>query len=274
VILSHPASTMVASHPCARSQRTLIRRGYKPPVARRAGGPTYSCDADHHSGGHMSLLSRNVFITGGTGYIGAALTPALIARGFVVRALVRAGSATRLPVGAKGVTGDALNPASVAAAVQRGETIVHLIGTPHPNPSKALEFERVDLGSALISIAAAQHIGAPHFVYLSVAQPAPMMQAYQATRAKAESAIADARLTATVLRPWYVLGPGHRWPYLLLPAYAAAALVPGLRAGAQRLGLVTLRQMVTALVYAVENPPPVGSVRVVDVPGIRATGAR
>jgi hypothetical protein len=29
--------------------------------------------------------------------------------------------------------------------------------------------------------------------------------------------IKDAGLTATVLRPWYVLGLGHRWSLLLVP---------------------------------------------------------
>ena len=39
-------------------------------------------------------------------------------------------------------------------------------------------------------------------------------------------------------RPWYVLGPGHRWPYLLLPIYKFAELIPKTRKGALRLGLV------------------------------------
>jgi uncharacterized protein YbjT (DUF2867 family) len=76
-------------------------------------------------------------------------------------------------------------------------------------------------------------------------------------------------LTATILRPWYVLGPGHRWPYLLLPFYAVARLIPSKRETALRLGLVTLRQIVAALVRVVENPPPTGSIRIVEVRGIR-----
>jgi len=78
----------------------------------------------------------------------------------------------------------------------------------------------------------------------------------------------DARLTATVLRPWYVIGPGHRWPLLLKPFYAIAELVPAWRGGARRLGLVTLDQMVRAIVRAVEQPPPSGTIRIVDVAGI------
>jgi hypothetical protein len=74
-------------------------------------------------------------------------------------------------------------------------------------------------------------------------------------------------LKATVLRPWYVLGPGHRWPYLLIPFYRVCEWIPSTREGAQRLGLVTLPQMVAALVRAVENPAR--GVCVVEVPAIR-----
>jgi uncharacterized protein YbjT (DUF2867 family) len=86
--------------------------------------------------------------------------------------------------------------------------------------------------------------------------------------AAGEAAIADAGLTATMLRPWYVIGPGHRWPLLLAPFYALARLMPAWRDGARRLGLVTLEQMVGAIVRAVENPPPPGSRCVVDASAI------
>ena len=128
---------------------------------------------------------------------------------------------------------------------------------------------RIDLASARASVDAARRKGVAHYVYVSVAQPAPVMKAYVAARAEAEALIQNAKLTATVLRPWYVLGPGHRWPLLLTPVYALAALVPALRDGARRMGLITLTQMVAALAHAVENPPAAGTLRVVEVPEMR-----
>jgi uncharacterized protein YbjT (DUF2867 family) len=183
---------------------------------------------------------------------------------------VRPESLGRVPAGAMTVVGNALDAATFAPAVTTADTIVHLVGTPHPSPSKAAEFQRVDLPSILASVEAARRAQAAHLVYVSVAHPAPVMKAYIEARSAAERAIADAGLTATILRPWYVLGPGHRWPYLLLPFYAVARLIPSKRESALRLGLVTLRQMVAALVKAVENPPPAGTIRIVEVPDIRA----
>ena len=57
---------------------------------------------------------------------------------------------------------------------------------------------------------------------------------------------------------------------LLMPLYKIAELIPATRESAQRLGLVTIDQMVLALTTAVENPPPRGQVKIVHVAGIRS----
>jgi len=185
-----------------------------------------------------------------------------------VRALVRPGSAARLPEGAEAVIGDALG--DFAASVPPSDTLVHLVGTPHPGPHKAREFREVDLVSIKASVAAAKRAAVRHLVYVSVAHPAPAMQAYIAVRKEGEAPIAASGLAATILRPWYVLGPGHRWPCVLLPVYRLMETLPWTRESALRLGLVSLSQMTAALVFAVENP--VAGVRLAGVPEIRDAG--
>ena len=213
----------------------------------------------------------DVFVTGGTGYVGSRLIATLLTRGHRVRALARQTSLGRVPEGATPVVGDALDAQSVAAALRSGDTVVHLVGTPHPNPSKARQFEQIDLVSIRATVTAAKRVGIAQLVYVSVAQPAPIMRAYLEVRAAGERMIKEAGLTATVLRPWYVLGPGHWWPMILVPFYKIAELLPATRESAQRLGLVTIDQMVRALVTAVENPPSRGQVQIVDVVGIRSS---
>jgi uncharacterized protein YbjT (DUF2867 family) len=216
----------------------------------------------------MNRQRRSVFIAGGTGYIGLRLIPKLLERGHEVRALVRPGSENKLPLGCAGVLGNALDGSSYAVQIPPADTFVQLVGIAHPSPAKPAEFRKVDMVSGLEAVAAAKAAAIRHFVYLSVAHPAPAMQAYIAVRVQCEDAITAAGLNATILRPWYVLGPGHRWPHLLIPVYKLAELLPQTREGALRLGLVTLEQMVTALLDAAENPAH--GVRVVNVPAIRA----
>jgi uncharacterized protein YbjT (DUF2867 family) len=216
----------------------------------------------------MNKQARRVFITGGTGYMGRRLIPRLLERGHQVRALVRAGSERNLSPGCTPVLGNALDETSYIQLVAPADTFVQLVGVAHPSPTKAAEFREVDLVSGLGAVAAAKAGGIGHFIYLSVGQPAPVMKTYAAVRVECEAAIRAAGLNSTILRPWYVLGPGHWWPYLLLPAYKLAELLPQTRDGARRLGLVTLEQMTLALLVAVENP--VQGIRIMSVPEIRA----
>ena len=135
---------------------------------------------------------------------------------------------------------------------------MHLVGTPHPSPKKAAEFRRVDVPSIVASVEAARRAHAAHLVYVSVAHPAPVMRAYIAARVEAEEAIRGSGMSATILRPWYVLGPGRRWPMLLGPI---------LRRVSPRLALVTVEQMIAALAGAVDDPP--NGIRILEVPEIR-----
>ena len=94
------------------------------------------------------------------------------------------------------------------------------------------------------------------------------MKSYIEVRTHGEQMLRESGMNATFLRPWYVLGPGLRWLYALIPIYWALRQIPATRPGAERLGLVTLPQMTQALAQAVESPAQ--GVRVVDVPMMRA----
>jgi len=211
---------------------------------------------------------HRVFVTGGTGYLGRPLIQRLVAGGHEVHALVRPGSEDKLPTGCKAISGNALDANSYASQISPADTFIQLVGVAHPSPAKAKEFRRIDFVSASGAIKAAAEAGIKHFVYLSVAHPAPMMKAYIQVRSECEQLLADSGMNATILRPWYVLGPGHWWPYALIPVYKLCELIPLTRESAQRLGLVTHQQMVTALVHAVENP--CAGRRIVEVPEIRS----
>jgi uncharacterized protein YbjT (DUF2867 family) len=215
----------------------------------------------------MSYISsvKRIFVSGGTGYIGSAVIPHLLDEGHEVTALARRGSERKLPLGVEIKFGNALDESTFSC--NGSDTFIHLIGTPHPAPWKAAQFRAVDLPALRASVAVAVQAAVKHFIFLSVAQPAPVMKAYLDVRAECEDIIRDADLIATIVRPWYVLGPGHRWPGALKPAYWLAERVPTLREGARRLGLVTLEQIVGALVWAANHPP--AETRVLGVPEIR-----
>lgn len=209
----------------------------------------------------------NVFLTGASGFMGQRLGAELGRRGHKVRGLVRPGAEGRVGQGVEAVAGDALDASTYRGLVTGFDTFVQLVGVAHPSPAKAAQFRSIDLVSARAGIAAAVSAGVRHFVYVSVAHPAPVMREYIAVRTEAEESIRAAGLNATVLRPWYVLGPGRRWPLMLLPMYWLLGVLPPTRQSARRLGLVTQEQMIETMVRAVENPP--AGIRVLEVAQIR-----
>ena len=215
----------------------------------------------------LFMTKGTVFITGGTGYIGTRLIPRLLDNGYRVKALARAGSEQALPAGCEVVTGNALDRSTFADRVAPSDTFIQLVGVSHPSPSKAAQFQTIDLASIRASVSAAIGAGIGHFIYVSVAQPAPVMKAYQSVRAEGERLIRESGLNATILRPWYVLGPGHRWPYALIPIYWLLERIPSTRDTAMRLGLVTREEIIEALLRSVESPA--SGVQLLDVQSIK-----
>jgi hypothetical protein len=44
--------------------------------------------------------------------------------------------------------------------------------------------------------------------------------------------VRESGMNATILRPWYVLGPGRQWPLLLKPMYWLMERIPATRESA------------------------------------------
>lgn len=199
---------------------------------------------------------KTVFITGATGYIGKRLTKQLLLRGHNVIALVRKGSEQKVVAGATIFTADPFDPGSFQSLIPKGSVFVQLLGVSHPSPKKAQQFKEVDLRSIKASADAAANAQVSHFIYISVAMtPSKIMAAYQSVRKEGEEYCERKELNCTFIRPWYVLGPGHYWPVILLPLYGIAELVPVWRPKARSMALVTINQILRALITSVETDP-------------------
>jgi len=209
-----------------------------------------------------------VFITGGTGYIGSRLIKKLLKKNYRVIALVRKGSEHKLPGGAEALVGNPFDAKTFAEQIPEGSIFIQLLGVPHPSPKKAGLFKEIDLKSVKASADAAASANLLHFIYVSVAMaPSDFMKAYQDACREGEEYCLNKNLNCTFIRPWYVLGPGHWWPILLLPLYGIAELVPSLRPKARTRALVTINQMLRTLLNTVEQKPVAHSI--IEIKNIR-----
>jgi nucleoside-diphosphate-sugar epimerase len=93
----------------------------------------------------------SLFVTGGTGYLGSAVTAALLADGHTVRAHVRSiASVDRLPAGVEPVVGDLGNAAWLRARIDESDGVVHAAS---PNDATSGSFDAALLDVALSALA-------------------------------------------------------------------------------------------------------------------------
>lgn len=198
----------------------------------------------------------SIFITGGTGYIGSRLIKKLAQKNYRVVALVRKGSENKVPRTAEIIVGNPFDERSFREHIPHGAIFIQLLGVPHPSPKKAALFKEIDLRSVRASANAATYAGVSHFIYMSVAMSeSNIMKAYQNVRKEGEDYCLSKDLNCTFIRPWYVLGPGHWWPVLLLPLYGISEMVPSFREKARSKALVTINQILRTLVKVVQQRP-------------------
>lgn len=211
---------------------------------------------------------KHFFITGGTGYMGTRLVKRLIEKRYHVIVLVRKGSEHKVLPGAETVIGNPFDAKTFQSLIPKDSVFIQLLGVAHPSPKKAQQFRDIDLQSVKASADAASFAGVSQFIYVSVAMtPGKLMQAYQQVRKEGEEYCLSKKLNCTFIRPWYVLGPGHWWPVLLLPVYGLGEIIPSWRKKIRSMALVTINQMLNALINTAENNP--APLRIIEIKEIR-----
>jgi uncharacterized protein YbjT (DUF2867 family) len=149
-----------------------------------------------------------ILVTGGTGFVGPHVVHALRARELPVRALVREPArATRLTAwGTELAVGDVTDPASLAAACEGVECVVHLVAIIRGRPR---DFERVMAEGTRNVVAAAQRAGVRRFVLasaLGLDERTKDAVPYYAAKWEMERAVRESGLEHVVLRPSFVFG--------------------------------------------------------------------
>lgn len=170
-----------------------------------------------------------VLVTGGSGFLGARLVPALVAQGHEVLVLARSASADEKlhALGAVPVRGDLEQPERLS--LPKVDAVVHAAAHFHFAGRRSPYF-RVNVGGTLALLAAAEATGATTFLYLGAGavvmddrgspihngqEDLPVypksFSAYIASKAQAEAAVLKANkpgFRTLALRPPLIWGPG------------------------------------------------------------------
>lgn len=215
-----------------------------------------------------------IAILGGTGFVGTALTRALVDRGEPVRVLVRdpgraarrlGDAASRVEV----VTGDMHDPAALDALLDGARAVYVLVQTVTARqPRSAGDFAAAEEAATRLVLAAARRAGVSRLLTVGLIGARPgARNAWVRSRARLEAATLDAGLDATVLRAGLVVGVGSvGFDGIVAAAGRRVAVIRG--AGRQHWSYVALDDLVAHLVLALDDRRTVG--RAIDVGSAQA----
>ena len=178
-------------------------------------------------------MTRRVAVTGATGFIGWHVCERFRDAGWAVRAVVRPGGRSAVPVGIEPAAAP-LELAALTDAFRDVDTIVHLAGITQAR--RAVDFQRVNVDRTC-TVAEATRARGARLVYVSsqtAGGPAPAARPrtetdipapitpYAASKLSGEHVVRQTNgLSWTILRPTAVYGPRDR---RLLPLFRLARL--------------------------------------------------
>ena len=197
-------------------------------------------------------------LTGVTGFVGGHLLDAAVAGGWAVRALVRRPQAAR--AGMTFVLGGLDDAAALATLCDGAGAVIHVAGAINA-PSRAAFFAANAEGTRAL-LAAAVKAGVPRFVQVSsLAAREPGLSDYGASKTAADALVSATDVSAAIVRPPAVYGPGDR-ETLALFRLAARGIVPAVGRG--RFSIVHVHDLATALLALAQAGGPNGVFEVGD----------
>lgn len=201
---------------------------------------------------------RKILVSGPTGYIGGRLIPRLLESGYTVRVLVR--DPARLGGRAwldqvEVVQGDALDPASLAAALQGVSIAYYLI---HGRQGGKVSAER-DMTAARNFARAADEANLERIIYLGeLVDPTEKLSPYLRSRHETGYILRQGRVPVTEFRAGMIIGSGSALfemvrylaelqPVFVCPSWFFSQAQP-----------IAIRDALSYLVSALETPESIG----------------
>lgn len=222
-------------------------------------------------------MAGQVFVTGGSGFVGSAVIDELLSRGFRVHALVNRRKIDRADV--QSFPGGLFDDAALDEGMHGVDAVIHLVGIIMQRPSKGVTFERMHVEGTRRVVDAAKRNGIARYAHMSALGSRPnAISDYHRTKHQAEEYVRRSGLDWTIFRPSFIHGPAGefmqmeaKWarrkapPFLFMPYFGAGLTGRG---GAGQLQPVYVGDVARAFVDALEKPNTIGEVYPIGGPDV------
>lgn len=207
-----------------------------------------------------------ILVSGGSGFIGAAVVRCLVREGqdvAVMTAHPQRSAARIAELGATLVFGDVLDAASLDKAVSGAEAVVQTLTFPTfpvEKPSKRFTFEEFDHRGTERLVSAATRRGVTRFVYGSGAGAAPdAPQVWFRAKWEGEEAVRASGIDHAIIRPSWVYGREDRALNVFVAFHRRLPFVPVIGRGTQRLQPAFIDDVAEAFAQAALTGGPTGT---------------
>ena len=206
-----------------------------------------------------------VLVTGASGYVGGRLIPELIARGYQVRALVRASSPEyeELWPGAEIVVADALDKESLSIALRNINTAYYLIHSMLLGPRG---FEAAEIEAASNFREAAEENEVQRIIYLgALGDVRTQLSSHLRSRMHVSGQLERGEVPVTVLRAAIIIGSGSASYEIIHHLVKNLPVLPYPPWATNRCQPISIRDVVKYLVGVLETPETSG--KTLDIGG-------
>ena len=213
-------------------------------------------------------MSQSWLITGSSGFVGRALLARLATfnqRPPLLRLLER--RPTEPPAVFQSCAGDLGDPQSLRRACEGIDTVIHLAGIAHVGSAASAEARAINLDGSLSLLRMAIDAGVKRFVFLSSTLSSDQSIQYGRDKHAVEEALlaaaAAGSIEVVILRAVNIYGVGMRGNIAAMIRLISSGVLPRLPKLTNRLSLVGVDDVVSALLLAATldsptaDPPPV-----------------
>ncbi|ORJ62185.1 complex I NDUFA9 subunit family protein [Geothermobacter hydrogeniphilus] len=205
----------------------------------------------------------NIFITGGTGFVGREVVGQLLAAGHRVTCLARSGPDSRLGrhENLRFHHGDITVPDSLGDGLDGCEAVIHLVGIIREFPRRGITFTHLHTEATNNIIAATRKAGIRRFIHMSANGAREQGgTAYHHTKWAAEQALRASGLDWTIFRPSLIYGPEDQFVNMLVGLIRKLPLVPVIGNGRYRMSPVAVEDVAAGFVRALQQPSSIGQI--------------
>jgi NADH dehydrogenase len=203
----------------------------------------------------------NIFITGGSGFVGSALCRELRDKGHELSCLVRPGSELRLIKSdrVKAVSGDLFQTKQLVPLVEGADAVIHLVGIIREVPAQKITFTRLHELATQTVVAATQQAGVKRYLHMSAnGTDKDALSAYHKSKWLAEETVRNSNLDWTIFRPSLIYGKEDQFINMLAGLIRTLPVVPVMGNGDYRMQPVSVDLLAKGFATALEQTVSVG----------------